>query len=389
MMNNSFENFKNMINSNNQIIEYLKNKNDIFLRGLALSENSTFGTMEGFWGLAFEDASSIDLSYIPVPMLSSVPFSTYTKFPVRDKLPFGFDYLRILYGSMVVEDDVKQLHKAGILGQGVTIAVIDFPMEFSHREFKDSQIEYVQRCENAVLEHHGYGVVSRIIGRDLGIAPASNLIYYPLNIKQGIRVEERINQIAVDTLNCFREILNAVKSGKKIDIVSVSGTVENCGNEEILNEYKQIKDELKSLGCEVFTISEFYGKYNCDYVHKKDATISSKNLDNYYLSSSRDDVLTMIDGGKAIAMPFTTEDYLYKARGCASYTLPQFVATYALAKQVNKNISLDDFMAIARKTSVKNKKGVNFVRTKELIKEIEGVKRNYDSGNECNTTIWQ
>lgn len=78
--------------------------------------------------------------------------------------------------------DLKDFHKY-TKGQGVKIAVLDSEIDLSHREFKNKKIKCMSFVEDGPENSHGTAVSSLIIGKNIGIAPESEL--YHMKILSG------------------------------------------------------------------------------------------------------------------------------------------------------------------------------------------------------------
>ena len=96
------------------------------------------------WGVSYLDLSDYDFSNVSLEVMTKLCFSSSTIWPDKDKLPKGFDPSKILMECTTTNEQVIKLHKLGITGEGITVAVIDsgFQAE-NHVEFKDA---FLERC---------------------------------------------------------------------------------------------------------------------------------------------------------------------------------------------------------------------------------------------------
>ena len=109
------------------------------------------------------------------------------------------------------------------------------------------------------------------------------------------------------------------------------------------------------------------------YSFNFDPTSNDENqLISYGNFEKKKDVVNVVEAGKCIPMPYTTDGYLYEnSVGCASWSIPQLVGMYALAKQVDRDLSFEDFVKASKSTAKTNKNGIKLLDSEELIKEIE------------------
>lgn len=82
------------------------------------------------------DLSSLDLSQ-SLDSLWHADFDTLTKWPAAGKMPKGYVWKRIMDLGKNPGLGVRQLHKMGITGRGVGIAIIDQPLLVTHQEYGD------------------------------------------------------------------------------------------------------------------------------------------------------------------------------------------------------------------------------------------------------------
>ena len=96
------------------------------------------------WGFCWCDLSKCDLSDLDLYHLSFLTYNTSTVWPSKNRMPKDFNPKQILQERMDPMLGIKDLHKQGITGKGVLIAVIDtMPQNPDHVEIKDSNIKYI------------------------------------------------------------------------------------------------------------------------------------------------------------------------------------------------------------------------------------------------------
>ena len=85
-----------------------------------------------------KDISGEDLSFLE--SIDDLSFDTETIWP--DKLPLGFYPKEIIEMNKNPGMGIRELHKEGITGSGVGIAIIDQGLLVDHEEYKDNLVYY-------------------------------------------------------------------------------------------------------------------------------------------------------------------------------------------------------------------------------------------------------
>ncbi len=360
----------------NDIISKLTKNKVEFQKKLDANDRSVYWCFAGVFGVCFKDLRNIDLSSFTSQQLSRIPFSTLTIFPSKEKLPAGFDYKKLLLsGKDALPSSIKKLHKKGITGKGITVAVIDKYNDFYNGDVNKNNITIVDRISpKSRSDWHGYMVSSTICGKDNGIAPDCAFIYYPVTTDFENKTDEQyIKELYQDMMRCLKDILKRVDKGEKIDVVSISGSFDMCRtNEEKFKnikckeelDYEKIKVELAKNGCYVITAAEFWNDFS--YCYKTDNFADKDDLDNYTTFRSKDNIC-VIGAGKTYPLSGTKNEYFYDGTlGSASWAIPQVAAIFALAKQENSDLNYIDFVELAKQTCDTNKEGVRIINAERI-----------------------
>ena len=73
---------------------------------------------------------------------------------------------------------IREIHKEGIKGSGVSIAIIDQGLLVDHEEYKDNLVYYEKiHCIDEGAALHGPAVASLAVGKSNGVAPNAKLYY--------------------------------------------------------------------------------------------------------------------------------------------------------------------------------------------------------------------
>ena len=347
--------------------------------------SDAFFTSHARWGFCGVDLSKLDLSMFSKESLARITFDTATKWPPKSKLPKGFNPAEILEKAKTHKGlGVEELHKQGIAGKGVKVAYFDTSFDVEHAEFNGRKIEYVSYQKNEQYNFHGYAVVSRLVGKNTGIVPNAELTYFDSSTGEDIVV------IIKNELKALKEIIKRLKNGENFVTIGLSGSIpchfdialnKKLITEEekskLLQEYNELLKQLKSYDCQIISAEEFWDS-GFTYAHKVDPLTDNEDLENYAQFGRIKGQVSVVEADKVVPSAYTKNGYKYEnTMGCASWSIPQVVGLYCLAKQVNPDITYEEFVDITKQTAHKpNKNGVRLIDAVALIKEVELSKKN-------------
>ena len=299
------------------------------------------------WGFCFEDLTNYTFSDdIEDIIVSKVPWSTRTIFPKEH--PFHFN--DSIYH---VDDEIKDLHEQGIDGRGVNIAVIDFAFETIPDELKEC-IVFHQNCKyDYGIHFHGTTVATQIAGKKLGVAPNSRIYFYGTRQKR--------DNIIIDDYDALCDIYEKNKNGANIKIVNISASKQR-ENEK----YGEIVNKLLEQGCNVIDSIDFSENFTC--INKNPNTFELYYSDWQIATMEEgkyNEKIAIITGGKMTPLVTTEHDYLYCGQATYSWTIPKLVGFFALALQIQPDLTYDEFIELAIDTK-KEQDGI-------ILFDIEGI----------------
>jgi serine protease AprX len=146
------------------------------LRRWGLSPRQTVETVVRGADLRDRSVAGIDLRE-QSDMVVTFWFNLGTRWPPADKLPPGVVPGQMLTNAMNPGLGVRELHRQGITGQGVSVAIIDYPIAGRHEEYAE-RIAEIHPVEGAAgSSMHGPAVASLLVGRQCGTAPGARLYF--------------------------------------------------------------------------------------------------------------------------------------------------------------------------------------------------------------------
>ena len=334
--------------------------------------------------LRFYDLSELDLSESLDDLLYA-DFNTQTIWPPGDRMPGDFDWKHIQELGKNPGLGVRSLHAHGITGKGVGIAIIDQPLLVEHQEYFDQLQLYEEsnlemRTESRVrrmlyrllgrlfsvgpYKHessmHGPAVAAIAVGKTVGVAPEAKLYYIATWTGDFIEFGEFENSF-VYYAQAVRRILrinNEAPKSDKIRVIAmqIGWTRKQAGYDEITAAC----EEAKAAGMLVVSsnIEEVHGfKFHAlgRYPLADPEVFESYGpglfwAKKFYAGERFSDRLLIPMDSRTTASPGGATDYVFYRRGGWSWSIPYIAGIYALAVQVDPEITPDRFWSLAMET---------------------------------------
>lgn len=333
-------------------------------RQIILRDINDLNKFDTFWGFAGLSLVNLDLREYKT-LIDSMPFDSRTKWPQPNKLPVGFNPAQLLEEGKNPGLGIRNLHKEGIDGNGVCIAIIDQPLLKNHIEYKDHISHYEEIEVQGTSEMHGPPVCSIAVGKTCGVAPKASLYYYAVPPWKWLD-----NKPWADTLNKIIEQNKSLKGLEKIRVVSISlGAFSQRPNFDL---WKQTVDKANQNGILVVT---------CDPTFLKIGKLRHKESQSADLPSSYEAVfnwpdadLMVLTDNRTIASYEGPDVYFYERQGGSSWAVPYLAGLAALAYQVNPEIEPKIIVDLWIQTALKTDAGpvVNPTGFIEAVRKLKG-----------------
>lgn len=315
------------------------------------------------------DCSNLDLSGYDA---TTITFDNNTIFPSDPaKLPQDFAPAQIMEIYKNPGLNVRQLHKGGIDGHGVSIAIIDQELS-PHTEYNENIVHYekflpMQRLISSNRgTMHGAAVASIAVGKNVGVAPKSKLYYFATTLTDGKFKDDpkqsRTSKYYTAALDKIIKINKMLPDSDKIVVVSISASPHFSRDPEIWDAALQ---RARDAGIFVTTtaIRDEYGLE--DNGLNRDIYDDSDNPDSYSKSvwwpdnepvETQQKTLAFPMDHRSTASPTGGTDYVHYASGGWSWMKPYEAAMFALAKQVDRSITPEQFFEIGLQTGTYSEK---------------------------------
>lgn len=320
--------------------------------------------------------------------LPYIRFSSKTEFPSVDKMPDGFNPEQVLENGKAPGLGIGDLHTMGITGKGITVAIIDQPLNTEHIEIKDNIVHYESAGypEHIEAQFHGTAVSSLLAGKTVGVAPDAKIVYFAANqLAPGYDGEKTLKMGGYDVYfanyaTALRRILfmnSRLPKDQKISAVSISwgmlGENEECA---------KLINQLIDSGVMVLTTDSdrFYGNKAAFMTIDRKMNANPDFPESYTAGfwkkheNQPKDCLLIPAGGRTLAGFYSNNDYIYCGVGAGmSWAAPYLTGVYALAKQVAPNLTPHHFFEVAQQTAISNgKTGDNkIVQPQKIIQQLQ------------------
>ena len=320
-----------------------------------------------FWGYAGTSLADLDLR-ASGKLLDDRPFDSRTQWPGKDKLPEGFDPVRRLEEGKCPGLGVGSLHKQGLDGRGVGIAIIDQPLLKDHQEYvgRLQQYEAVD-VEGVPVQMHGAPVCSIAVGARCGVAPQAAVYYYA-----NPPWKWRDNKPWAELLEKIVESSKTPSDGPRIRVVSISvGAFSQKPNFDL---WKAAVDKASRNGILVVTCDPTFlrlGTLRRD-PNKDPNDPATYRAGRYFAFGA---ALCVPAGNRTTASHVGPDAYTYWVEGGMSWAVPYLAGLAALAFQVDPDIQPAQIMELWTTTATRTPVGpvVNPVKFIEAVRSRPGV----------------
>ncbi len=289
-------------------------------------------------------------------------FDDRTKWPAR--MPEGYDYAQIMESGKNPGLGIRDLHRQGITGRGIGIAICDQPLLVDHQEYADRLrlYEEINILPGTKSQMHGPAVASIAVGKTVGVAPEADLYY--IAQFNGISLAGRLFwdfQPLARAVDRVLEINEQLPAERKIRVISIS-----VGWDPSQTGYKQITEAVskaKAAGMLVICSSvervhgfRFHGLGRHPLADPDDFTVYGPGAwwtrlfdEGDPIHAGSNQLLVPMDA-RTTASPTGVDEYVFYGEGGWSWSIPYIAGVYALAAQVEPTITPDRFWAVALRT---------------------------------------
>ena len=322
---------------------------------IVLTELKQLALFSGFTGLEGVDLSKLDLRAEGTFLFDS-PFDSNTKWPEETRLPKDFDPKLILENGKNPGLGIKKLHRAGITGKGVRIAIMDQPPLLNHEDYVHT-FEYYDntRAPQADPQMHGAALASIAVGKSCGVAPEASLHYY------SVPMWKADNSFYIDCLEAIVERNTSLPEEQRVRAVACSTAM--FSRYPRYDEYQKVFEKAWKSGIVVFTcesIADPKFRY-CMLNYKPGADPDDTSIYepvSWIHPSFRERVTLWLPGGtRTVASPKDITEYDFDTDCGNSWGTPFLAGLTALALQANPRLTPDQIIELLHASARKMKFG--------------------------------
>jgi hypothetical protein len=331
------------------------------------------------------DLSNLDLHDRLADVLMAT-FDDGTTWPPADRLPTDFDPQRSMELGKNPGLGVRDLHAAGITGRGVGIGIVDQTLLTTHQEYADRLQVYEETADidsSVPAAMHGAAVTSIAAGKTVGVAPEADVYFIGTGFGNSDSYEHNDFAYLARGIRRLLEINESLPPDRKIRAISMS-----IGWDDRVKGYAELKsalDAARAAGILLVstTLNEVYdfdlgpGLGRASESDPNEFASYAPGL--FWASSSNfvllrralegDPVYTPMDS-RTTASPTDSAEYVFYRAGGMSWSVPYLAGMYALAAQVDPQITPERFLALALRTGRRFPYGIILDPT-ALIKAIQ------------------
>jgi serine protease AprX len=333
-------------------------------RQVVLRNEEDLKKIGSFWGFANVSLANLDLRN-HLQLLEKMPFDSRTEWPAPDMLPDGFDPAKLLEDGKNPGLGLQALHKQGIDGRGVGIAIIDQPLLKDHIEYADRIVHYeVIDVEGVPPQMHGPPICSIALGKTCGVAPKASLHYF------AVPMWKPDNTPYCDAIDKLIQLSADPNITRRIRVVSIStGMFSQQAN---FDHWQEALKKAEQNGILVVTCAQE------SILHGMLARIDGKDPDNpdSYQSGIygvRPGAVLVPASNRTTAGHTGRDVYTFWREAGMSWATPYLAGLAVLAFQVNPEIEPKTIVTLLQKTAVQTSVGA-VVQPVDFIKAVRDTK---------------
>jgi hypothetical protein len=338
------------------------------------SREKTFNSVEEYQDVRWGDLTQTkqDLSF---PLISTLWFNLDTKFGVHSDISKS-----VLEKGKNPGLGIRALHKRGITGKGVNVAIIDQNLCLNHPEFKGKVVQYKDVGCNQPPNRgsmHAPGVLSLLAGNSIGTAPGVK-VYFAAAPSWTADAKYQ-----ADALEWIIEVNQSLPQQSKIKVVSISAAPSGKGSPFTNNNefWDLAVDKAKKQGMLILDCTQHNGiigpcyydindpddldKCRVGWPGRPSSSVGPKNL-IYVPCSLRTTAEEYLDGYPS---------FQYTGRGGLSWSIPYVAGVSALGWQIKPDLSANQIVELLFETAHTTNNGHKIINPAAFVDAVEKISR--------------
>ncbi len=303
-------------------------------------------------------------------------------------MTFTFNQGTVFSGSeaqaMRILDDAKNpglgvrgLHRQGITGKGVNVAIIDQHLLLNHPEFTGKIADYHDTgCDTPESSGsmHAPAVTSLLVGESIGTAPGARVYY------AAVPSWLRDSKYYADALHWVVEQNRLLPADEKIRVVSISAAPSGMGspfekNHELYDEAVALaqSEGILVLDCREDDHTGFIAAAYYDPQDPENVKAVTSGWPMWDPVSLPFDLLAVPCSYRTVAEQYTTDtpSYQYNGQGGLSWAIPYAAGVLALGWQLNLQLGGDEMARLLQSSSFFNRHGSRIIDPPAFIEAVK------------------
>ena len=319
----------------------------------------------------FKDLSSIDLSG-RASLPATLWFNQKTVWP--KSMPAGVDPKRLLSAAMNPGLGVRSLHRQGLTGKGVNVAIIDQELYQDHPEYAGKIAAYFEAVRWAEPSMHGQAVTSLLVGSRCGTAPDARVYY--ASTGQGMPD----TAYWAKALDWIVEQSAKLPDGNKIRVVSVSSAPSGPGSPSRKNTemWDAACRRAEKAGILVLDCTSHHGFIGPCYYDANTPEEVSKCRPGFPGSQgfARKDHILVPSSPRTTAEEYTKGKFGYQrtGRGGLSWSIPYCAGILAMGWQARPDLDASQMKNLLFRSAYKTADGAMIINPREFIRQVKSAK---------------
>lgn len=303
------------------------------------------------------DLRSRDLSHLDLRNsradLEHANFDGQTTWPSREKLPPDFEPARILELGKNPGLGIRKLHAQGITGRGVGIGIVDQTLLTRHSEYAGQLrwYEEINRWGASQAQMHGAAVSSIAVGKTVGVAPEADLYFIGFSLNGfSARNFAFMSHYYAQGVRRLLAINRQLPRERRIRAISLS-----FGPSRGLLGFESFRAAIQAAEAEGILVTwcgeaRFRAQGLAIPMAADRDDFQSYSVPEWLMRGGMEKALFVPMDSRAVAGPTGVEDYVFYGPGGASWTVPFAAGAFALAAQLNPDLTPEQFWKSATET---------------------------------------
>lgn len=317
------------------------------------------------------DLSGEDLSSRP-GLVATLTFNERTIWPKPEAMGRNDDPRRLMSSGMNPGLGVRELHRQGITGAGVGVAIIDQPLLDDHPEFAGKLAAYRDFECGSDNSMHGPAVTSLLVGAKCGTAPGAKVYYAAV---PSWKADASYYARALDWI---LEKNAGLQGQEKIRVVSVSAIPSGIGSPFTKNTkaWDEARARARAQGVLVLDATPEGIVGPCHY-DPRDPENASKCAPGFPGRGGRFSGLLLAPvAPRTVAEQYKRGEpsYQYNGRAGLSWAIPYAAGVLALGWQTRPDLSAERMQELLFKSAHVTKQGEKIIDPAGFIELVKAAR---------------